>query len=592
MYPRVKKVRRGDQVHQYVQLVEGRREGGKVRQRVVATLGRLDELKASGQLERWAGAFARLDPPPPGTRRQVGPLLVVAHYLDRLGLTEVIDEIAPMRGQALLTHGEVMAVLVANRLCAPAPLYDIASWASSAAVAELFDVPAGLLNDDRLGRALDAIAPHAEKLRMKLLLRSLERFQVDAGRLHLDLTAVRFAGGYEHSSLVRRGWAADRTIKRQVKTLQAATKSGVSLYFRPHPGATSELPAFMAGIETLAAALPPGLVVVADSGLGYVENLCTLDNSKVGFVVPLRADTGWSRRFADQVPAGLAVLKRLDYCSQREQHLPDRRRTIWKGLLRPYPVTAADGTSHGLRAAYIYSSEEAATVREARGRALAKAEEALRRVRNGCGGPYYKTKTQVDKRVAQILTDHLAGMIRVQTGETPTGKPTITWSRQQDAIDAAGALDGLYALATNLADPPGRRLSALDVLKIYKDQWIDEQRHRDLKQTLRVRPLFLHNDARIEALIAVIGVALLIFGLIEAELRAALADTNTLPGILPEGRAAKPTGRAALAAFSDLGLTYTTAGLVLDPLSPIQRIILALLDISLPWPEARQTAQP
>ena len=158
MYPRVKKVRRGNQVHQYVQLVEGRREGGKVRQRVVATLGRLDELKASGQLERWAGAFARLDPPPPGTRRQVGPLLLVAHYLNRLGLVEVIDEIAPMRGQSLLTHGEVIAVLVANRLCAPAPLYDIASWASSAAIAELFDVPAGLLNDDRLGRALDAIA--------------------------------------------------------------------------------------------------------------------------------------------------------------------------------------------------------------------------------------------------------------------------------------------------------------------------------------------------------------------------------------------------------------------------------------------------
>ena len=294
MYPRVKKVRRGDQVHQYVQLVEGHREGGKVRQRVVATLGRLDELKASGQLDRWAGAFARLDPPPPGTRRQVGPLLVVAHYLDRLGLVDVIDEMAPMRGQALLTHGEVIAVLVANRLCGPAPLYDIASWASSAAVAELFDVPAGLLNDDRLGRALDAIAVHAEKLRMRLLLRVIERFEVDAGRLHLDLTAVRFAGGYEHSALVRRGWAADRTIKRQVKTLQAATKSGVSLYFRPHPGATSELPAFMAGIETLAAALPPGLVVVADSGLGYLENLCTLDSAKVGFVVPLRADTGWT----------------------------------------------------------------------------------------------------------------------------------------------------------------------------------------------------------------------------------------------------------------------------------------------------------
>jgi hypothetical protein len=50
----------------WVFAVEGRREGGKVRQRVVATLGRVDELKASGQLDRWAGALARLDPPPVG----------------------------------------------------------------------------------------------------------------------------------------------------------------------------------------------------------------------------------------------------------------------------------------------------------------------------------------------------------------------------------------------------------------------------------------------------------------------------------------------------------------------------------------------
>ena len=124
------------------------------------------------------------------------------------------------------------------------------------------------------------------------------------------------------------------------------------------------------------------------------------------------------------------------------------------------------------------------------------------------------------------------------------------------------------------------------MLKIYKDQWVDEQRHRDLKQTLHVRPVFLHNDARIEALIAVIGIALLIFGLIEAELRAALGEGATLPGILPEGRAAKPTARAALAAFDGLSVSYTNNGLVLDRLSQVQRVILALLDIPLPWPES------
>jgi hypothetical protein len=46
-------------------------------------------------------------------------------------------------------------------------------------------------------------------------------------------------------------------------------------------------------------------------------------------------------------------------------------------------------------------------------------------------------------------------------------------------------------------------------------QWIAEQRHRDLRQTLRVPPLFLHNEDRIEALIAIIGIAMLIFWLIE-----------------------------------------------------------------------------
>jgi hypothetical protein len=32
-----------------------------------------------------------------------------------------------MRGKSLLTHGEVISALVANRLSAPAPLYDVAA---------------------------------------------------------------------------------------------------------------------------------------------------------------------------------------------------------------------------------------------------------------------------------------------------------------------------------------------------------------------------------------------------------------------------------------------------------------------------------
>lgn len=570
----------------YLRLVQAYRdERGKVAHRVLRTLGREDELKASGQLEQLAASFARLDPPPLGTRRHVGPLLLVAHYLDRLGLVKLIDTAAPMRGKAMLTHGEVIAALVANRLCGPAPLYDVAGWASSAAVAELFGVPAGLLNDDRLGRALEALAPVAEGVRGELALAAACTCRVDLSRLHLDLTAVRFTGGYADSALVEKGWAAERTIARQVKTLQACTPDGVAVYYRPHPGASNELPCFIAALERLAAIAPSEVVVIADSGMGYLGTLCDADNAQLRFVVPLRADTGWAQRFRADV-GGLHALPDLDHCSRRDRDRPAPDRARYKGLLRGFETIDDQGHTHRLRVAYIWSSEEAASVATGRERALAAAEAGLTRIRNGLGGRYYKTRKQVDARVAKLVGSNIADLITVTTG-TRGGKPRIAWHRNHQAITAAAELDGLYAIATNLPDPHNAELTATDVLKTYKDQWIVEQRHRDLKQTLHVRPVFLHNDDRIQALIAVIGIALLVFGLIEADLRRALGPETPLPGILPEHRDAIPTARAVLTTFAGLHATYTTTGLVLDRLTPTQRLILAHLNIPLPWPETR-----
>jgi hypothetical protein len=446
---------------------------------------------------------------------------------------------------------------------------------------ELFDVPGMLLGDDRLGRALEAFAPVAEAVRGAMALRAAEAFQVDASRLHLDLTTVRFTGAYEDSSLVAKGWGADRRVARQVRTLQAATADGVPLYFRPHKGSTAELTALGAALERLRELLPAGLVVVADSALGHPGNLCTADRAGLRFVVPLRADTGWAEVFKRDV-GDLAALRALEYVAQRQQRLPPEERTRWRGLLRDFPLTdPASGRRHDLRVAYIWSSEEAATVAGARERALTKAEDTLTRVRNGLGGRYYKTREQVDAKVVKTLGANVDGLLLVTTGQDDRGKPTLSWRRDHDAITAAARLDGLYALATNLPEPK----TALAVLRIYKDQWVVEQRHRDLKQTLKVRPVFLHNDDRIDALVGIVGLALLVFGLIEADLRRRLAPDILLPGLLPEGRAAKPTGRNILAAFQHLGLTHTPGGPVLDRLSHTQQTILDLLGIPLPWPQ-------
>ena len=261
---------------------------------------------------------------------------------------------------------------------------------------------------------------------------------------------------------------------------------------------------------------------------------------------------------------------------------PAHRRTKYRGALRAWEVTDPEtGQSRSFRVAYIHSSEEQREVAQARERALRKAEEQLQHVRNGLGGPHYKTRRQVDTRVARILTGQLEDLIRVKTA-TRNGRPTITWARDPDAIAAVAHTDGIYALATNL---PAKRLTAGQVLRTYKGQQIVERRHRDYKQTLKVRPIFLHNDDRIYALTSIIGIALLIFGLIETELRKALHEHELLPGLLPENRAAKPTGRNILSIFQGLSLTYTQAGPRLDRLTHTQRRILDLLHITPPWPE-------
>lgn len=562
-------------------MVEGYRdERGKVRHRVVANLGRKEALKASGQLEALAGSFARLDPPLAGTRREVGPLLLAWQFLRELDVAGAIDAALPRSARSSLSVGEAVCALVASRLCSPSPLYDIAGWASGAAVHELLGTPAELLNDDRLGRALESFALHAEHARGLLAARAIERFGVNAGRLHVDLTTVRVSGAYEGSALIAKGWGAERRVQRQVHALQASSADGVSLYLRPDPGNASELALVGASLERLLCLAKPGMLMVCDSALGQPKPLCRIERAGLTFIVPLKVSTGFRERYLAE--GAERALRALGYVAERERGLPPRLRTRYRGTLREWELQDPETGEHRRwRVAYIHSSEEHEEVALARERALLRAEDALQRVQRGLGGRYYKSTDQVQRRVGQIVGENIRELISVDVGER-AGRPTITWQRNERAIAQASLTDGVYALATNLQG----RLSAERVLRLYKDQQIVERRHRDLKQTLKVRPIFLHNDDRVYALISIVGIALLIFGLIESQLRRALArDGHKLLPLLPEERLAKPTGRNILAAFQGLGITYTPSGPRLDRLTQTQQRILELLEIQPPWPE-------
>src|SRR5262245_45842673 len=93
----------------YLQIVESRREGEQVRQQVIATLGRYEELQASGQLERLLRSGARFaakamvlsavadDRATKITSHRIGPALVFERLWQETGCRAVIEELAAQR---------------------------------------------------------------------------------------------------------------------------------------------------------------------------------------------------------------------------------------------------------------------------------------------------------------------------------------------------------------------------------------------------------------------------------------------------------------------------------------------------------------
>jgi hypothetical protein len=94
----------------------------------------------------------------------LGALPVVAGFCSRLKIGDIVDGVCPVRDLAELTHGQVIEALVASRLTCPSPLVHVQSWARDWAVGEALGVEPGLLSDDRIGRALDAVAPHLDQI--------------------------------------------------------------------------------------------------------------------------------------------------------------------------------------------------------------------------------------------------------------------------------------------------------------------------------------------------------------------------------------------------------------------------------------------
>lgn len=582
MFVRVQRVKQGGRVYEYVHIVEGYRdEAGKVRHRVVANLGRRDHLKDSGALDNLAAAFTRLDPAP--GRFLSGALPLVVPILERLGVEGIVDRACPMRGRSRLTHGEVICALIANRLTAPRPLYDVVGWAEAYATGSWLGTPAELLNDDRLGRALDAVAGRLDQIVSAIGLSAVSAFGVDAARLHWDFTSVAFCGDYPEqdpdAAQIGFGHSSDRQgHRRQLKVAQAVTASGVPLYHRVvsggrHEGA--ETATLLEGLRALAA--PKRLLLVADSALVTTKNLSVAHTAGMRFVARLPRSFGYE---PDALDTPAQKYRRLRYLSQRAQNLPSKQRPTFDGAEASITLRSKEHGDLPFRVIYVIGSEERDAARASRAKLLHRAEEALASIQRGLTTRKNETVESVARRVAKAVSAGRVGNYLRTDVVIQNGRVVLRWQKDDTAIAEAERRDGLYALITNLTL---KQANTDRVLCLFKEQAIVERAHHFLKGPLHVRPVFLHSNRRAAALVSICSIAVMIYGLIEAEVRKAIAPARTIPGLLPEGRAARPTGPNIFKAFTGLGFNRvrTPEGLreQPDPITTAQQAVLTALTI-------------
>jgi Domain of unknown function (DUF4277) len=424
----------------------------------------------------------------------LGALPVVASFCRRLDLEGIVDRACPVREVATLTHGQVICALVANRLTSPAPLRRVQDWAQTWAVTEVFAILSAALNDDRIGRALDAIAPQLEQIVGSVGAQAIAAFGVEVARLHWDMTSISLYGAYQEPEdgfvAPRFGHPKDRRPDlKQVQTgLAVSGDGGVPVFHRAYDGGAGEVAQVagaMRALRTLAG--PRRFLVVGDSKLVSYANLRDIMAAEVDFIAPASMTYVPAEVLAS---LDLAAAAPVDYLAERDHGKPPDQRGSYRVVEDTMPIGGRRTTDPALkvRRVFVWSSARAGAAATARARKLDRARDDLQRLTRGLGSRHYPTVDKVQARLAAIAkARRVAGLLRAEVGtDLATGKPTLAWRFDPAALAAEQATDGWYALLTNL-DPT--QATAAEVLARYKGQEVVERRYGSFKGPLAVAPL-------------------------------------------------------------------------------------------------------
>ena len=294
----------------YLQIVESRRDGDQVRQQVIATLGRFEELQASGQLERLLRSGARFaakamvlsaanEAAMTIAVRRIGPALVFERLWEEAGCRAVITELAGKRRHGFALERAVF-LTVLHRLFVSGSDRAADRWREDYAIASVDKLDLhhlyramAWLGEELPEKEQDARTPFAPRCVKDVVEERLFAHRRDLlTRLDLvfmDTTSLYFegAGG---QTLGRHGYSKDhRPDLRQMILAVLIDGDGRPVCSEMWPGDTADVTTLIPVIDRLRRRFDIARVcVVADRGMISAEAIAELEARRLLYILGVR----------------------------------------------------------------------------------------------------------------------------------------------------------------------------------------------------------------------------------------------------------------------------------------------------------------
>jgi transposase len=459
----------------YLQVVENRWEGGRSRQRVVATLGRLDQLQQSGQLEALLISGARLAESvlvlsdhaqgrlPAYTSRRIGPPLVFQRLWEQTGCRRVIDQLLKDRRHEFPLERAIF-LTVLHRLFDPGSDRAAEKWKNdyqiegceSLQLHHLYRAMAWL--GEELPRAQQAdktpFAPRCTKdlIEERLFAHRRDLF-TELQLVFFDTTSI-YSEGQGGETIGQRGHSKDhRPDLKQMIVGVVLDGQGRPICCELWPGNTADVSTLIPVVDRLRGRFAVGRVcIVADRGMISKETIEELEKPKRGWLYILGARMRAQNEVRDEVLAR-AGRYRVVHPEREEEGAPA-------------PLDVKEVWVEGRRYIVCRNRDEARKDAADREAIVASLREKLKAGEKALIG---------NKGYRRYLS--------------PTGPDHFRIDEAKVAEEAR--YDGKWVLRTNT------ELDAAEVALQYKRLWMVEAYFRACKSLLQVRPIYHRCDETI-----------------------------------------------------------------------------------------------